>query len=222
MSSSSPTRPKPEKRLRLEVRDGQELLSRFYPNGALGGLTLDGRPTAMLGDRALLTVTLAEPARRHFDVVVQHAWVRHKGSTTLRESFGVDFDRSDQGGRERLLQFANQQLPVEVTRFDERVAVDLPVKLLHEGKTRKESVADLSHGGAFVRTATPLPVGAEVKFSIRPRGTLFALELEAKVTWNRAQGEATGMGLSFVFRNAREEERLHKLLERIRQADSTR
>jgi uncharacterized protein (TIGR02266 family) len=207
---------KPEKRLRLEVRDGQELLSRFYPNGALGGLTLDGRPSSMLGERLLLTVTVAEPAPRHFDVVVQHAWVRHKGSTTLKESYGVDFDRDDAAARERLLEFANQRLSPDVARFDERVAADLPVKLLHEGKTRKETLADLSHGGAFVRTTTPLPVGAEIGITLRPPKALFSLELRGKVTWNRVQGEPAGMGISFLFRNAREEERLHKLLAQLR------
>lgn len=204
------------KRLRLEVRDGHEILTRYYPNGTLGGLTLEGRPSAILGDRHLLTVTFAEPAPRHFDVVVQLAWVRHKGSTTLKESYGVDFDETDVRGRDRLLQFANQQLPVEATRFDERIAADLPVKILHDGRTRKETLADLSHGGAFVRTATPLPVGAELGFTLRPPGNLFALELRGKVIWSRTQEEPSGMGIAFLYRNAREEERLHKLLQRLR------
>ena len=200
----------------LEVRNGDELLGRLYPNGGAGGLTLDGRPPAELGTKAQLAVKFLEPAPRQFDVAVQLAWVRHKGSTHLRESFGVDFDPADDGARVRLIQFASAEIPLEASRYDERIGTELPVKLTHQGKSRREALCDLSRGGAFVRTETPLPVGSELQFAIRPPGALLGFELSGKVTWIRQQGEPKGMGIAFGFRNAREEERVAKLLAKLK------
>ena len=81
----------------LTVGDPKEVMERWYPNGTLGGLTLDGTPPGVLGTVCLLEVRTTQPAERHFNVQGQIAWIRHKGTKTLRECYGVDFLASDEG-----------------------------------------------------------------------------------------------------------------------------
>ena len=201
--------------LMLELTRPKDLLERLVPNGKLGGVVLDGPLPGPLGERVALTVHFAEPAARHFTVLVQLAWARHKGNATLREGFGADFLPEDDAGRQRLISFAREEVPVEVSRFDERVATDLAVVITHEGQARKESVIDLSQGGAFIRTGKLLPVGATLAFKLRPPLSLRTLKLHGRVAWVRGVGNPRGMGVEFLFDNADQATQVRKLLERL-------
>ncbi len=206
-------------KLTLQLLRPKDLLERWYPNGRHGGIALEGPLPGALGERCELSVEFSEPAVRMFQLHGRLAWARHKGSQRLRESFGVDIVDEGGDGRERLLRYARDEFPLSATRFEERLSTNLPVRVLHEGRSMRESLMDLSQGGAFVRTATPLPVDTQLVCELRPPRSLRALRLEARVAWVRYSGENAGMGLEFRYADPRESKRVRALLDRLARKD---
>jgi uncharacterized protein (TIGR02266 family) len=200
--------------LALDVAFPSDVVARHYANGKSGGLTIDGALPAPLGQKVELTVRIQKPSRT-FVVLGQLAWARHRSSKNLKESFGVDFAPEDDASRLRLLAFARQEVHPEATRLWDRVATDLPVKLIHNGRTLREHLVDLSLGGAFIRSGTPLAVGEAVEMIIRPPRTLLGLHLKGRVAWLRQTGTAVGMGVQFSDDSAEQRSRLEKLLARL-------
>ena len=180
----------------LKVASPAELAEHYYPNGRLGGLSVNGKPPGALGQMVLLKVDVVRPARQ-FVLRGQLAWVRHKSGPNQPTGFGVDFLPEDDATRVRLLAFARQELSSDVTRIEQRQQVELKVRMVHEGRQRKELVADLSPGGAFVRSWNPLPVGAKVQLALRLPLSFTAVELKGHIAWVRLAGEHPGMGVEF-------------------------
>jgi uncharacterized protein (TIGR02266 family) len=180
----------------LKVASPVELAEHYYPNGRLGGLSVNGKAPGALGQLVVLRVDVVRPARQ-FVLKGQLAWVRHKSGPGQPTGFGVDFLPEDDATRVRLLAFARQEVASNATRIELRQQVELKVRLVHEGRQRKELVADLSPGGAFVRSWNPLPVGAQVQLFLRLPLSLTALELKGHVAWVRLAGEHPGMGVEF-------------------------
>ncbi len=183
--------------VQLVVPAPGDLLLRFYPNGKLGGLSVDGQPPGALGEFLSLTVRVRKPPRE-FNFVGQLAWARRKGSKQLQECYGVDFQSDDDGTINRMLAFARNELPAETMRHERRVQLELPIKLLHGSNSRRERLADLSYGGAFVRTWDPLDVDEVVELVVRPPSSLFSIHLKGRVAWIRRVGDASGMGIEFL------------------------
>jgi uncharacterized protein (TIGR02266 family) len=202
-------------RLQLLVAEPGDLLPRVYPNGKLGGLTLDGQPPGALGEFVGLTVRVRRPARE-FVLSGQIAWARRKASKQLHESFGVDFLEADHSTVDRMLAFARNEVLAEATRLEPRVQVELPIKLLHRDASRRERLADLSHGGAFVRTWDPLDVDEIVELVVRPPSSLFAVHLKGRVAWVRRVGNAAGMGIEFFDLDGHLRSTVERLLARLR------
>jgi uncharacterized protein (TIGR02266 family) len=196
----------------LEVDSPAELAERYYPNGRLGGLSVEGKSPGALGQFVMLKVLVLRP-RREFVLRGQLAWVRHKSSPNQPAGFGVDLLPEDDATRVRLLAFARQEVHSDSTRVEHRQQVELKVRVVHDGKQRKELVADLSSGGAFIRSWDPLPVGSKVQLALRPPLSLTALELKGHVAWVRRAGDHPGMGIEFEHDVAGSgREKLEKLL----------
>ncbi len=194
--------------VRLEVALPADLLHRYYPNGRLGGLRVDGRPPGQLGQLVELFVTVEQP-RREFALRGQLAWARYQTTDTQKESFGIDL-QGDEEAVHRLIQFANASLDAESLRAEPRLSVELPVRLVAHGVQRKEIAADLSLTGAFVRSGQPLEPGQTLELKLRAPGNLLSSSFKAKVRWSRRTGDATGMGLEFTDADA--PERMAKVL----------
>jgi uncharacterized protein (TIGR02266 family) len=194
----------------LKVASPAELAEHYYPNGRLGGLSVNGKPPGALGQHVLLKVDVVRPSRQ-FVLRGQLAWVRHKSGPNQPTGFGVDFLPEDDATRVRLLAFARQEVSSDATRIEQRQQVELKVRMVHDGRQRKELVADLSPGGAFVRSWNPLPVGAKVQLALRLPLSLSALELKGHVAWVRLAGEHPGMGVEFE-RDEAARVKLEKLL----------
>lgn len=209
-SSSTPS-PRPDApvlELTLEVAFPSDVLARFYPNGKLGGLTLDGKAPGALGQLVALTVKIERP-QREFRAKGQLAWARYQGGAkALKECFGVDFLTDS----DRLLQFARAELDPSAMRLGPRVATDLPVRISHGGHTRKEFLVDLSDGGAFIRSPSPIPIGHEVELHVKPPHALLGFTLKGRVAWQRNTGQATGFGVEFTDDDEGIRARLAKLL----------
>ena len=181
---------------RLNVATPEALAAAHYPNGKLGGLTVPGKPPGALGQRVALTISCARP-HRQFTIEGQLAWARHKAGVGGPSGFGVDF-LPDDDVPARVLAFARGELDSRATRSSTRHLVSLQVKLVHAGLPRKEWIADLSAGGAFIRTWNPLPIGAPVQVFLRTPLALTSLEVPAQVAWQRVVGQDPGMGLEFI------------------------
>ena len=89
------------------------------------------------------------------------------------------------------------------------------MRLHHLGTARREYLADLSAGGAFVRSGNPLPVDERVTVYLRAPGSITAMTLSCRVAWTREIGSAPGMGLAFVDFDDKLRERLEKLLSKL-------
>jgi uncharacterized protein (TIGR02266 family) len=200
-------------RVVLEVAFPSDILHRYFPNGKLGGLTIDGPAPSALGQLVDLTIKVARPARE-FNLRGQVSWARHKGSRNLKECYGIDFLAVDESSQ-RLLAFARQDLDSAATRGGARVVTDLPVRISYHGLARREFLADLSPGGAFVRSGNPLAPGEAVELNFRPPGSLSTITLQARVAWVRPIGAEAGMGLEFVDTDPKLTERLDKLLAKL-------
>lgn len=75
----------------------------------------------------------------------------------------------------------------------------------------RSRLSDLSEGGMFVDTVTPLPQGTEIKFRFRPspKAEEPALVGLGRVAWNQA---TVGMGIEFVRFSADGWDRLRSFL----------
>jgi uncharacterized protein (TIGR02266 family) len=198
-------------RVELVVADPADIIRRYYPNGKLGGLTIDGPAPSALGQLVELCVKIQNPPRE-FDVKGQLAWARHKSAGNLKGCFGIDF--SDESSQ-RLLAFARSDFGPEALRSAPRLATDLSVKITHQGKTRREVLADLSEGGAFVRSPQPAEIGDMLEVHLRPPGSLTSILLNARVAWIRPTGDAPGMGLEFFEVDPKAMLRLGKVLAQL-------
>jgi Tfp pilus assembly protein PilZ len=167
-----------------------------------------------LGDHVVLTVRVWRPPRE-FIVHGQLAWARRKASKQLGESFGIDFLASDEGRRGRLLAFARNELTDDLTRLEPRVQVELPVRVLFGGRSRSEFLADLSPGGAFIRTWAPLEPNLRVELLVRPPRSLLGLQLFGRVAWQRNAGADPGMGIEFLNNDLIVRERIKRLLHKL-------
>lgn len=213
-SSARSTRPDPQViEDTLELAYPSNLLERIYPNGKLGGLTLDGKVPGAVGQLVMLKVKFERPSRV-FHLKGQLAWARHKASPGFKSCYGIDFI----GEHERLLSFARAELDVSALRFGPRLATDLPVRIRHAGQIRKELLVDLSHGGAFVRSGDPLPIGQDVELHVRPPKALLGFKLRGRVAWQRSTGTAPGFGVEFTEDDRSVRMRLEKLLLRLGQS----
>ncbi|MBL9039459.1 MAG: TIGR02266 family protein [Archangium sp.] len=201
-------------RIVLDLEHPGELLERNYPNGRLGGLRFEGRAPGPVGHAVSLRVRFARPARE-FTIRGQLAWARKKSSITLAQSYGVDVVPGDEPARQRLLAFARSELTDDITRYAPRVPVALLARIVHEGTTRKEYLADLSPGGAFVRTPSLLPIDARVELSVRPPRSIRRLKVMGRVAWVRRTGPDAGMGIAFLDADAPTRARIDRLLDRL-------
>lgn len=198
----------------LEVDEPRRLLERHYPNGRLGGMTVDGRPPGALGQHVVLTIRVRKPSRE-FTVRGQLAWARRKASKQLGESFGIDFLPSDDAKRMRLLAFARSELDDAFTRLEPRIQLELPVKITVAGRVRSEFLADLSPSGAFIRTWDPLEPNTKLELVVKPHRSLLGLQLSGRVAWQRRTGTDPGMGVEFLHGDPAVRERIASLIARV-------
>ena len=86
-------------------------------------------------------------------------------------------------------------------RSSTRKAVGLLVKLAHHGLEEFEHkyATNLSHGGMFIRTREPEPVGRKLRFRVELADGLRVLQGTAVVRWVRGPEDgAPGMGIEFL------------------------
>jgi type IV pilus assembly protein PilZ len=101
---------------------------------------------------------------------------------------------------------------VELRRY-QRTAVDVAVEFVAKGSLERSPgrAGDLSLGGMYVQTPSPLPFGSELVVHVLLPGQKAPFALPAIVRWVRA-GE--GMGVQFGLLGARETHAITELTSR--------
>lgn len=86
-----------------------------------------------------------------------------------------------------------------------RYAADLPVRFgdirSPQGPSGEGLALNISRGGIFIHTKTPLRPGTDIQLHIRittPFGEEQTIEAEAKVMWATETASEPGMGVSFT------------------------
>ncbi|MGD0523983.1 MAG: PilZ domain-containing protein [Polyangiaceae bacterium] len=88
-------------------------------------------------------------------------------------------------------------------RRHQRAPIDVPVEFVAKGSSERTAARsrDVSVGGMFILTATPLPFGADLVLHVTLPGQKSAFALPGVVRWSKT-GE--GMGVQFGLLGARE------------------
>src|SRR3954463_4889822 len=93
----------------------------------------------------------------------------------------------------------------EDRRKEARVPLAARVQIKTEGleKFIQKFSGDISRGGMFIKTPTPLPMGKEIHLTVVVPGGTQLIDAKATVTWvrekpNPATGEPAGFGIQFT------------------------
>jgi uncharacterized protein (TIGR02266 family) len=119
--------------------------------------------------------------------------VKHQGAW-------ITFTPEDQETQDFVVAVARGDITIEtkIVRKHQRYPLEMPVdwKAGNSEDVFISSTADLSAGGAFVRTLAPPPVGTPVALVLAPtRGAV--LTITGRVSWARQEPGAEGMGVRF-------------------------
>jgi type IV pilus assembly protein PilZ len=102
---------------------------------------------------------------------------------------------------------------VELRRY-QRAPVDIAVEFAAKGSSTRSSgrAKDLSIGGMYLQTTSPLPFGSEVVVHLVLPGQKAPMALPAVVRWSRP---TEGMGLQFGLIGARETHAITELTSKV-------
>ena len=77
---------------------------------------------------------------------------------------------------------------------------------------------NISRGGLFVNTRSPLEVGAQVRLLLSLPDGNAPFDLEGRVTWSQPpeSGQAPGMGIEFLDVDAKKQARIESFVEKLR------
>jgi uncharacterized protein (TIGR02266 family) len=95
-------------------------------------------------------------------------------------------------------------------RYERRVSVDVT----HEGSSFSAHTRNISLGGVFIESESPLPFGARVSLKFRVSTQSEAVEVEGQVRWlEMEEGHVHGIGIRFDGLRARDVWALNKFFE---------
>ncbi len=105
-------------------------------------------------------------------------------------------------------------------RRSERLQHELAVAYRTVGSFLTDWATDISHGGVFINTRKPLPVGTLVKLIIALPGAAFPFDMAGRVTRTVAAGEpgggGPGMAVEFTELDGAKRERIEAFVEQLR------
>ena len=105
-------------------------------------------------------------------------------------------------------------------RRSRRLHHDLPVAYRSVGGFLSDWATNISQGGMFINSRTPLPVGTEVKLMFELPGATFPFDLVGRVTrvvrWEDEVRQAPGMGIEFTDIDREKRDRIEAFVESLR------
>lgn len=107
-----------------------------------------------------------------------------------------------------------------------RVPTRLRVGFESYGEIRESLMTNVSRGGLFISTQSPLPLGTKIRVQIRIEETGDVVDVPGEVAWHNMgpdlETEARGMGVQFVRLTPEEEKAIEDLYERALRKAMTR
>ena len=105
-------------------------------------------------------------------------------------------------------------------RRDPRAPIELRVDYKRLNSFFADYTRNISRGGTFIRTNTPLPIGTEFLFQLGVPSLAEPLGLRGKVQWiiseeQTEDGQEPGMGIGFIFASESQRHRVHHLVEKL-------
>jgi len=107
-------------------------------------------------------------------------------------------------------------------RKSDRLENELPVAYRSVDGFITDWVTNISKGGLFINSRTPLPVGTTVRLIIQLPDTPFPFDLTGRIVRvideNNAAAEPPGMGVEFVNITEDKRERIDRFVDKLRMA----
>jgi uncharacterized protein (TIGR02266 family) len=203
--------------LKAHFPSGEAFLERYLSDLGTGGIFFPTRKPLPLGAEVVVAIRLA---RRRSPTLVRGkvAWRRPgKHSTKIKAGIGIEFLASEAQTRDYLLSVARGDSAEAMSRRHQRLPVELPVLWQVPGALVDNSgvLRDIGRGGAFVKTADPLPEEPDVVLKVSPPGAEVAMPLSARVCWKGHTGGENGFGVEWKARDAGGTRRIKELVRRI-------
>lgn len=85
------------------------------------------------------------------------------------------------------------------SRASPRAPIELKVEYRRVNSFFADYTRNISHGGTFIATNSPLPIGTRFRFLLSLPGYDAPYELLGEVTWSKAEGDNPGMGICFIW-----------------------
>jgi len=105
-------------------------------------------------------------------------------------------------------------------RLAARLHHQIPVAYRSVGTFLSDWATNISHGGLFINTRKPLPVGTAVRVLIQLPGEQFPAALDGKVTrvteYDNAHNQVPGMALQFTGLDDTRRDQLEQFVQRLR------
>ncbi len=105
-------------------------------------------------------------------------------------------------------------------RRSARLQHEIPVAYKSVGSFLSDWATNISHGGLFINTRKPLPVGTAVTILIQLPGTSFPCELAGRVTrvaeFDNHANMVPGMGIEFTSVDDARRQEIDAFVERLR------
>jgi type IV pilus assembly protein PilZ len=121
--------------------------------------------------------------------------------SVMLPGIGVAFGSGQRSRVEFLMDFCRGHL-AELRKPGRRIPTQLRADFVTGGVRFEGRVRDISHGGVFVLTPTPLNAGAVIDLDLFVRPEDPPERLSGRVAWSRAEGDEPGMGVHFDFQSA--------------------
>jgi uncharacterized protein (TIGR02266 family) len=110
--------------------------------------------------------------------------------------------------------------PPENKRRAQRLDHEIPVAYRSVGSFLTDWATNISHGGLFINTRKPLPVGTAVKILIQLPGASFPYQLSGRVAriseFDNRANLVPGMGIEFVELDEAKRREIDAFVERLR------
>jgi len=101
-----------------------------------------------------------------------------------------------------------------------RLHHEIPVAYRSVGSFLSDWATNISHGGLFINTRKPLPVGTPVKILVQLPGTKFPYELAGRVTriteFDNKSNMVPGMGIEFTEVDSGKQQEIADFVARLR------
>jgi uncharacterized protein (TIGR02266 family) len=101
-----------------------------------------------------------------------------------------------------------------------RLNHQIPVAYRSVGSFLSDWATNISHGGLFINTRSPLPVGTEVKVLVQIPGAAFPCELAGRVTrvteFDNKANMVPGMGVEFTHVDDARRKQIEAFVARLR------